>query len=82
MLRKLIDQQQEAERIQNKLMEVYQYPKTEYAEGFVNACNAVLKMLDSLPPADAIPCNFCRFTPPSLEDGKPCGVCPAERREA
>lgn len=31
-----------------------------------------------IPSVDAVPCNFCRFTPPSMEDGKPCGVCPAE----
>ena len=33
-----------------------------------------------IPSVDAIPCTFCRFLPPSLEDGKPCGVCPAEGR--
>lgn len=42
---------------------------------------AIVQHIDRMPSADAIPCNFCRFSPPSLEDGKPCGVCPAERRE-
>lgn len=51
----LIDRRAAVERIQTKLDEVYQYPKTEYAEGYVNACNAVLKMLDSLPFTDAVP---------------------------
>ena len=60
MMRKLIDQQQEAERIQNKLNEVFQYPKTEYAEGFVNACKAVLRMLDSLPSVDAVPVEWIK----------------------
>ena len=36
--------------------------------------------IKGLPSADAIPCNFCRFTPPSMDGGKPCGLCPAEGR--
>lgn len=26
------------------------------------------------------PCDVCRFNPPSSTDGKPCSMCPAERR--
>ena len=26
------------------------------------------------------PCNVCRFSPPSSGDGKPCCMCPADRR--
>lgn len=26
------------------------------------------------------PCDLCRFNPPSSADGKPCTMCPAERR--
>lgn len=26
------------------------------------------------------PCNVCRFYPPSSCDGKPCTMCPADRR--
>ena len=26
------------------------------------------------------PCDVCRFSPPSSSDGKPCCMCPAERR--
>ena len=26
------------------------------------------------------PCDVCRFNPPSSTDGKPCTMCPAERR--
>lgn len=27
------------------------------------------------------PCDLCRFNPPSSADGKPCTMCPVERRE-
>ena len=30
--------------------------------------------------ARATPCDMCRFNPPSSGDGKPCTLCPAERR--
>ena len=26
------------------------------------------------------PCDYCRFSPPSSGDGKPCTMCPAEKR--
>lgn len=26
------------------------------------------------------PCDLCRYNPPSSTDGKPCSMCPAERR--
>ena len=26
------------------------------------------------------PCTFCRFNPPSSCDGKPCCMCPAEKK--
>ena len=32
----------------------------------------------SLPTVDAIPCDVCRYSPPSSGDGKPCTICPAE----
>ena len=35
-------------RITAKLEEVYSFPKTEYAEGYVNACKAVLKVISEL----------------------------------
>lgn len=31
--------------------------------------------------AQLTPCDVCRHNPPSSTDGKPCCVCPAERRE-
>ena len=42
--------------------------------------DVVTPIVVSQPTVEAIPCNFCRFTPPSMEDGKPCGMCPAEGR--
>ena len=35
---------------------------------------------DTLPSAQPTPCDVCRHNPPSSMDGKPCCVCPAERR--
>ena len=33
------------------------------------------------PPNEPLtPCDVCRFSPPSSRDGKPCCMCPAERR--
>lgn len=26
------------------------------------------------------PCDFCRYDPPSSLDGKPCTICPAEKK--
>ena len=34
--------------------------------------------IDAMPTVDAVPCDVCRFAPPSSGDGKPCTVCPAE----
>ncbi len=71
-------QQEAIRRIEKKVVEVYGYPKTEYAEGYVNACKAVIKMLKSLSPVDAISvvrCDDCiRFHP----DGDVWGWCAVE----
>ena len=33
------------------------------------------------PPNEPLtPCDVCRFSPPSSGDGKPCCLCPADRR--
>lgn len=56
--------QEAIRRIETKVDEVYGYPKTEYAEGYVNACKAAIKMLKSLSPVDAVPvvrCKDCRW---------------------
>ena len=47
----LIERQLPIDRINKKLAEVYQYPKTEYAEGYVNACKAARQMIRELPSA-------------------------------
>ena len=39
-----------------------------------------VEAIKALPPVDDIPCTFCRFSPPSSRDGKPCTMCPAEGR--
>lgn len=53
--------QEAIQRIEMKVVEVYGYPKTEYAEGYVNACKAAIKMLKSLPTADAVPVRHGRW---------------------
>ena len=35
-------------RIIAKINDVYSHPKTEYAEGYVNACKAVLRVIEEL----------------------------------
>lgn len=51
MANDLISRQAAIGRIEKKLEEVYGYTKTEYSEGYVNACHAAEKMLNSLPSA-------------------------------
>lgn len=96
-MRKLIYQQQAVERVQNKLSEVFQCPKTEYAEGYVNACNAFLRMLDDVPAVDAVPVKRGRWIVhygnwadvyecdqchhESKEGGKYCSNCGARMEE-
>lgn len=55
--------QEAIRRIETKVDEVYRYPKTEYAEGYVNACKAVMKMLKSLSAVDAVPVRHGRWIP-------------------
>lgn len=52
--------QEAIRRIEKKVDEVYGYPKTEYAEGYVNACKAAIKMLKSLSTVDAVPVVRCK----------------------
>ena len=40
----------------------------------------VLDKLIAMASAQPTPCDVCRHNPPSSMDGKPCCVCPAERR--
>ena len=40
----------------------------------------MVESLKVLPSAQLTPCDVCRYNPPSSMDGKPCCVCPAERR--
>jgi hypothetical protein len=43
-----------------------------------NVLSAQKKKLCQVPSAQLIPCDVCRYYPPSSTDGKPCSVCPAE----
>ena len=38
------------------------------------------KMVQDPPNEPLTPCDVCRFSPPSSGDGKPCCLCPADRR--
>lgn len=51
-MRRLLNEDDITSRIDKKLHEVYSCPKTEYAEGYVAACEAVKRMLTSLSPAE------------------------------
>lgn len=42
-------------------------------------CEDVLRQLPSAQP-EIMPCDVCKYNPPSSADGKPCTMCPAERR--
>ena len=42
----------------------------------------IYKAIESVPSAqpELSPCDVCRYYPPSSMDGKPCTICPAERK--
>ena len=41
------------------------------------------KYFSDLPSAQQwIPCDACKYNPPSAKDGKPCTMCPAEGMKA
>lgn len=59
--------------------------KIEYyddEQGFEIAYKVDVDALPTLtPPNEPLtPCDVCKFSPPSSSDGKPCCMCPAERR--
>lgn len=61
---RLVDVDEAIRRIEKKVYEVYGYPKTEYSEGYVNACKAAVKMLKSLSTVDAVEvvrCKDCKW---------------------
>lgn len=41
----------------------------------------IIDEFEALPTVDAVPCDVCRFAPPSSGDGKPCTICPAEGKD-
>ena len=53
--------------------EVYHSDLPQRADGVRDAIMDVI----SAPTVDAVPCDMCRYAPPSSMDGKPCTVCPA-----
>lgn len=75
-----------AQSTHNSARELYEYtiehPTAQWDIGLVDAIDAVIAV-DDLPSAqpDLMPCDLCRYNPPSSMDGKPCTMCPAERRE-
>lgn len=61
--------QEAIRRIEKKVDEVYRYPKTEYAEGYVNACKAAIEMLKSLQPVEAVPEGRCENCARNADNG-------------
>lgn len=53
-------------------------PDAEYDDGEFWAYSK--RQIEEAPSAQPTPCDVCRYNPPSSMDGKPCCVCPAERR--
>lgn len=43
--------------------------------------NQFIDYIDHAPTVDAVPCDVCRYSPPSSGDGKPCTICPAEGKD-
>lgn len=56
-----------------------QEPTDEWQNGYDMAWEEATVFYEKDEPTS--PCDLCRFNPPSSADGKPCTICPAERRE-
>lgn len=67
----LIDREAAIGRIEKKLEEVYGYTKTEYSEGYVNACHAAEKMLNSLPSAQPNTSNMLNALSAKMDETCP-----------
>lgn len=72
----LIRRQDAIEALSNGALINYQ--AAGHNNGLVKAID-VIKGLPSAQP-EISPCDVCRYNPPSSADGKPCTMCPAERR--
>ena len=53
----------------------------ELTDGYNDGINMAVTVVSGLPTVDAVPCDVCRFAPPSSGDGKPCTICPAEGKD-
>ena len=52
-------------------------------DGFIECADcpddqAEIVKADKIVAGERSPCTFCRYAPPSDDDGKPCTYCPAE----
>lgn len=43
-------------------------------------CPHYIKNADVAPKSELSPCDVCLFNPPSSMGGKPCTVCPAQKK--
>lgn len=53
----------------------------ELTDGYNDGINMAVTVVSALPTVDAVPCDVCRYSPPSSGDGKPCTICPAEGKD-
>ena len=59
--------------------EISKWPESVMYKDWVQSAIANAPTLT--PPNEPLtPCDVCRFSPPSSGDGKPCCLCPADRR--
>ena len=75
----------DAEKYMELLKEQYLHHEAmgnkQVAKAWQGAMQLLYDMPTLTPPNEALtPCDVCRFSPPSSGDGKPCCMCPAERR--
>lgn len=43
----------------------------------LDAIESTINEIPSMQPKEKLPCDVCKYHPPSSMDGKPCAFCPA-----
>lgn len=67
---------------QAAIEQAVKYSQIDGAYGYMDT-KSIIDMLNDLPSAQQwIPCDACKYNPPSAKDGKPCTMCPAEGMKA
>lgn len=65
---------------ENSRLVSYNFTSDAVTSAYVEALSALRAQQEAEKNEPLTPCDVCRYSPPSSFDGKPCTMCPAERR--